>query len=73
MNPTCATPTESNKTILTNKDSNYLIKSDSNVILPEDFSSHIIINTDYERKGKTPVITITMSHRFSKVVKDLPG
>lgn len=70
MNPTGVTLTESNKTILMNKDSNYLIKSDGNVILPDDSSSHIIINTDYERKGKAPVITVTMSHRFSKVVKD---
>lgn len=53
-----------------NKDSNYIIKSDGNVILPKDSSSHIIINTDYECKGKALVITITMSHRFEKVVKD---
>lgn len=46
-----------------NKDSNYLIKSDSNVILPEDSSSHMIINTD-ESKGKALAITITTSHRF---------
>lgn len=53
-----------------NKDSNYIIKSDVNVILPKDSSSHIIINTDYERKGKALAITITISHRFEKVVKD---
>lgn len=53
-----------------NKDSNYLIKSDSNVILPEDYSSRIIINTDYECKEKALAITITRSHRFEKVMED---